>query len=381
MKFCIISNDLHSVRNFRGDLLNEIAARGYAVHIIAPNIQNHPKDAAHFQKLGFQLHAFSMQKMGTNPIADTKTILDLYRILKQIQPQKVLSYTIKPVMYGSIAAYFAKVPERYLLLSGLGFAFQQDNREGGFKYIKKFFDQVFHFALSKASRVIFQNADDLALIQSLGHLNNIPTAVVNGSGVDVEKFAVAPLVLSEQQQPKPIFLMVARLLKDKGILEYIAAARQVKRIYPKAEFHLVGFIDANPKAIRQAELDAWIAEDLIHYWGKLDDVRVAIAQANVFVLPSYREGIPRSVLEAMSMARAIITTDAPGCKETVVEGHNGFKVPVKNADALANAMQHLIVEPAQIQSMAMASRHIILEKYDVKKVNEEMLWFMKLCKI
>ncbi|MEB3767355.1 glycosyltransferase family 4 protein [Acinetobacter sp. MD2] len=381
MKFCIISNDLHSVRNFRGDLLNEIAAQGYAVHILAPNIADFPKDQAHFQKLGFQLHAFSMQKMGTNPIADTKTILDLYRILKQIQPQKVLSYTIKPVMYGSIAAYFAKVPERYLLLSGLGFAFQQENREGGFKYIKRIFDQVFHFALSKASRVIFQNPDDLALIQSLGHLNNIPTAVVNGSGVDVEKFAVVPLILDEQQQPKPIFLMVARLLKDKGILEYIAAARQVKQQYPAAEFHLVGFIDANPKAISQAELDAWIAEGVIHYWGKLDDVRVVIEQANIFVLPSYREGIPRSVLEAMSMGRAIITTNAPGCKETVVEGHNGLKVPIEDVNGLVRAMQALIAKPSKITTMATASRQIILDKYDVKKVNEDMLWSMKLCKI
>lgn len=378
MKFCIISNDLHTVRNFRGDLLNEIAAQGYDIHILAPNIESYPEDQQHFQGLGFELHGFSMQKMGTNPIADSKTIYDIYKILKKIQPQKVLSYTIKPVLYGTIAAYFAGVPERYILLSGLGFAFQQDNTEGAFKYVKKIFDQIFHFSLSKAARVIFQNPDDLALIQQLGHLDNIPSSIVNGSGVDVEKFTVEPLIYNENGQAKPIFLMVARLLKDKGVVEYIDAARQVKQQYPEAEFHLVGWIDENPKAITQQQLDGWMNEGLIQYWGKLADVRVAIEQANIFVLPSYREGIPRSVLEAMSMGRAIITTDAPGCKETVVDGQNGFKVPIQNVAALATAMQQLVDHPEKIEMMAAQSRQIILDQYDVKKVNQQMLDAIKI---
>lgn len=378
MKFCIISNDLHTVRNFRGDLLNSIAAQGYEIHVLAPNIESYPEDQQHFQRLGFSLHAFSMQKMGTNPIADSKTICEIYKILRKVRPQKVLSYTIKPVMYGTIAAYFAQIPERYILLSGLGFAFQQNNVEGTFKYVKKIFDQVFHFSLSKATRVIFQNPDDLALIQQLGHLENIPTTVVNGSGVDVEKFSLKPLIYAENGQVKPIFLMVARLLRDKGIVEYIEAARQIKQQYPQAQFHLVGWIDENPKAITQQELDSWIKDGLIHYWGKLTDVRVAIEQANVFALPSYREGIPRSVLEAMSMGRTIITTDAPGCKETVVNGKNGFKVPIQNAQALANAMQQLIEHPKQIEAMAVQSRVLVLEKYDVKKVNQEMLKAIKI---
>ena len=171
--------------------------------------------------------------------------------------------------------------------------------------------------------------------------------------------------------------MVARLLKDKGVYEYIAAAKQIKQRYPAAYFHLVGWIDENPAAIAQDDLEAWMASGLIQYWGKLSDVRQAICQANIFVLPSYREGIPRSVLEAMAMRRAIITTDAPGCKETVIEGQNGFKVPVRDADALAQAMQRLIEQPAQIEQMAASSLALVQQRYEVKQVNQQMLQAMQ----
>lgn len=378
MKFCIISNDLHTVRNFRGDLLNSIAAQGYAIHILAPNIELYPEDQAYFQKLGFALHSYPLQKMGTNPVADSKTMLAIYQQLKAIRPNKVLSYTIKPILYGTIAAYLAKVPERYILLSGLGFAFQNDQSAGRFKYVKRLFNQIFRFALSKACAVIFQNADDLALVRELKHLPaRIPTYIVNGSGVNTEKFAPQPLILDEKGQPQPIFLMVARLLKDKGVYEYIAAAKQIKQRYPAAHFHLVGWIDENPAAIAQDDLEAWMASGLIQYWGKLSDVRQAICQANIFVLPSYREGIPRSVLEAMAMRRAIITTDAPGCKETVIEGQNGFKVPVRDPDALAQAMQRLIEQPAQIEQMAASSLALVQQRYEVKQVNQQMLQAMQ----
>lgn len=368
-RFCIISNDLHTVRNFRGDLLDELYQQGYEIHILAPNLEVYPEDQTFFLKKGFVVHGFSMQKMGTNPIADFKTCHSIYKTLKKIQPQKVLSYTIKPIIYGTIAAAAAKVPHRYVLLSGLGFAFHKQDAQGRFKYIKKIFDGLFRTAIQKSHKVIFQNHDDLQLIQSLGHLKNIPTAVVNGSGVDSQKFAQAALVKNNA----PIFLMVARLLKDKGVCEYVAAAKQVKLQYPYAEFHLVGWIDENPMAIQQSQLDEWIEADIIKFWGKLSDVRSVIVQSNIFVLPSYREGIPRSVLEAMSMGRAIITTDAPGCKETVIEGKNGFKVAVGEVEPLAEAMCKLIQNPQQIEMMGQYSRDIILEKYDVKKVNAQML--------
>lgn len=175
------------------------------------------------------------------------------------------------------------------------------------------------------------------------------------------------------EQSVPHFLLIARLLGDKGIREYVQAAKLVKQQYPEAQFDLVGGLDTNPTSISQAELDQWIAAGTINFLGRLSDVRPAIAACSVYVLPSYREGTPRTVLEAMAMGRAVITTDAPGCRETVVNGDNGFLVPVKDADALAQAMLRFIEQPGLIAQMGQRSRSIAEEKYDVHKVNAQML--------
>jgi len=200
-----------------------------------------------------------------------------------------------------------------------------------------------------------------------------PTVVVNGSGVDVSDYNVLPLPRDNNGAIKPSFLLIARLLKDKGIIEYVAAAERVKQLYPEAEFHLVGGLDENPAAISELQLDEWIAQGDITYWGQIKDVRPAIEACSVYVLPSYREGTSRSVLEAMSMGRAIITTDAPGCRETVIAGENGYLISVKAVDELVEAMTQFIEQPALYEQMGQMSRRIALEKYDVKKVNDHML--------
>ena len=187
--------------------------------------------------------------------------------------------------------------------------------------------------------------------------------------MDVAQFEVAPL----STESAPRFLLIGRLLGDKGVREYVQAAEQVKQRYPQAQFDLVGWIDANPNTITQPELDRWVAAGTINFLGRLSDVRPAIANSSVYVLPSYREGTPRTVLEAMAMGRAVITTDAPGCRETVVDGDNGFLVPVKDADALAQAMLRFIEQPELIIQMGQRSREIAEEKYDVHKVNAQML--------
>jgi glycosyltransferase involved in cell wall biosynthesis len=192
--------------------------------------------------------------------------------------------------------------------------------------------------------------------------------VVNGSGVDLDKFVfISPLKV------KPVFLLIARLIGDKGIREFVQAAQLIQRSYPDCRFLLVGGLDSNPDAISQIELDDWIHNGMVEYLGRLDDVRPAIARASVYVLPSYREGTPRSVLEAMAMGRAIITTDAPGCRETVIDGENGFLVPVKSVDALVDAMTRFIEDPDLAVRMGKRSREIAEEKYDVHKVNAVML--------
>lgn len=229
------------------------------------------------------------------------------------------------------------------------------------------------------TRFFFQNPDDLNLFKKLGILKpNIPATVVNGSGVDINNFNIIPFPTYSSGVIKPSFLLIARLLKDKGLIEYIEAARIIKSRYPETEFHLVGYIDENPAAITQSQLDEWVESGVVNYWGRLNDVRPAIAASSVYVLPSYREGTSRSVLEAMAMGRPIITTDAPGCRETVVDSRNGFLVPIKTVNELANAMEQFIKNPELIKNMGKASRKLTEERFDVNKVNEFMIKEMSL---
>lgn len=374
MKFLIISSFLPSIFNFRGKLLEAIHQQDYEIHIIAPNLTLFKTEQQKLEALGYYVHEVPMQRTGTNPVADLKTLRAMYNLMKKIKPDYVLSYTIKPVIYGTLAAWLAKVPHRFALITGLGYAFQ--NVEYGSK--RSFFQKIVHGlyqqALSHSHKVFFQNPDDLKLFQDLKLLQpNLPTVVVNGSGVNVTDFNVLPFPVNTQNKSKLSFLLIARLLGDKGVREYAEAAKLIKQQHPEVEFHLVGWIDENPLAIRQQELDQWVASNILKYWGKLTDVRPAIAESSVYVLPSYREGTPRTVLEAMAMGRAIITTDAPGCRETVIQGENGFLVEVKSVSSLVNAMQEFINNPALIEQMGQRSREIALNKYDVHQVNRHMM--------
>ena len=379
MKFLIISSFLPSILNFRGKLLEAIQKKGFDVHIIAPDLALFKVEHKKLEALGYHVHEVTMQRTGTNPIADIKTLGAMYKLIKKIKPDYVMSYTIKPVIYGTLATWLAKVPHRFALITGLGYAFQ--NVEHGSK--RSFFQKVVHGlyqqALSHSHKVFFQNPDDLKLFKDLKLLQpNLPTVIVNGSGVNVTNFNVLPFPVNPRNTPKLSFLLIARLLGDKGIREYAEAAKLIKQQHPEVEFHLVGWIDENPAAIQQSELDTWIADARLQYWGKLSDVRTAIAESSIYVLPSYREGTPRTVLEAMAMGRAIITTDAPGCRETVVDGDNGFLVEVKSVESLVEAMQKFINQPELIEKMGNRSREIALHKYDVHQVNTHMMQEMGL---
>jgi glycosyltransferase involved in cell wall biosynthesis len=257
------------------------------------------------------------------------------------------------------------VPYRYALVTGLGFAFTADRR-GIVTQVVAF---LYRIALAGACLVFFQNPDDQRLFRRRGLLRaSTPSVVVAGSGVDIAVYAATPPLTGS-----PVFLMIGRLMGDKGVREYAQAARRVKRRVPAARFRLAGWIDSNPDAIAPEELDAWVADGTIEFLGRLADVRPAIAAATAYVLPSYREGTPRTVLEAMAMGRPIITTDAPGCRETVIDGENGFLVPVKSVDGLVAAMMKFIQDPMLAPRMGTRSREIAEEKFDVHKVNAVML--------
>lgn len=373
MKFVLIPSYLPSVLNFRGKLLALIAQQGYEIHILAPDVTLYNKDYKTLIGLGYHVHQIPMQRAGTNPIADVKTFIAVYKLLTTIKPDYLLSYTIKPVIYGTLAAFLARVPYRFAMITGLGYAFQIEDGQEPSK-TQKLIYELYRQSLKWCEKVFFQNPDDLFLFEQLKLLSNsTKTVLINGSGVNLTQYDVIDLPKNYHHEVKLSFLLIARLLKDKGIREYIEAAKIIKEKFTSTEFHLVGWLDENPNAISQFELDSWIEQGIVNYWGKLDDVRPAIAACSVYVLPSYREGTPRTVLEAMAMGRAIITTNAPGCKETVVDGVNGFLVPVKAVKQLADAMEKFILEPNLVIEMGKASRKIVVEKFDVNKVNQTML--------
>ena len=365
--FLLVASFPDSLIKFRGPLIEALLAAGCEVHVAVPGLDPHSDIATQLNARGIQVHDIPLQRTGMNPVKDLSALFALRKLMRQIRADYVLGYTIKPVIYGSPAAWMAGIANRFALITGLGYAFTGE-ATGLRKVLRTLIQQLYRFSLSRNRLVFFQNPDDEALFRQLSLLKPaIPSCVVNGSGVDVAEYTVAAL------PEKPSFLLIARLLGDKGVREYAQAAALVKQRFPDVSFRLVGWIDDNPDAISQAELDAWIAAGTIEFLGKLSDVRPAIRDSCVYVLPSYREGTPRTVLEAMAMGRAVITTDAPGCRETVVDGDNGYLVPVQDVSALAAAMIKLVENPAQVAAMGTRSRQMAEDKYDVHKVNAVML--------
>nr|WP_206202365.1 glycosyltransferase family 4 protein [Thermomonas mangrovi] len=354
-----------SVVRFRGDLIRAMQACGCEVHVAAPGLSACREVAEALSRMGVRMHDTPLGRTGTSIPADLAYLFRSWRLMRRVRPAATLAYTAKPVIYGTLAAWVAGVPYRYALVTGLGFAFTA-GRRGMLTQVVAF---LYRIALVRARLVFFQNPDDQRLFRARGLLlSSTPSVVVDGSGVDVASYAATPLPTGS-----PVFLMIGRLIGDKGVREYAEAARCVKLRFPAARFRLAGWIDANPDAIAPEELDAWVADGTIEFLGRLEDVRPAIAAATAYVLPSYREGTPRTVLEAMAMGRPIITTDAPGCRETVIDGENGFLVPVGSVDALVESMVKFIGDPALAPRMGERSRGIAEEKYDVHKVNAVML--------
>lgn len=369
MHVVIFGSYAESLLNFRGSLLRELLANGYVVTAIAPASSSEIQEQ--LATIGVSYFDIPLNRTGLNPCSDIKTLWKLLFLFIKIKPDVLITYTIKPVIYGSLASWLTGVPRQFALITGLGYTFKSGPQIG---YMRRLVYYLYKISLSKVTKVIFQNPDDEALFREIGILKTtIPSCVVNGSGVDLADFGVTPLPTGQ-----PIFLMIARLLGEKGVREYVEASRLIRKIHPSVQCFLVGWIDSSPDTIKQSELDNWIAFGNITYLGQLSDVRPAIASSSVYVLPSYREGTPRTVIEAMAMGRAIITTDAPGCRETVVADYNGFLIPVKSSDALLQAMLKFVKNPALASYMGLRSRKIAEDKYDVHKVNAIMLQEMGL---
>lgn len=385
----VVAGYAPSLINFREPLLRSMVAAGHRVIACAP--EKDPAIERKLQDMGVDYRAIPMRRAGLTPGSDVVWLLRFHRLLRRCRPDVVFAYTAKPVIFGSLAARAAGVPAVASMITGLGYSL------AGPRLLRQANRWLYRAALAGNDVVFFQNADDLQDFRSLGIVPadaERPRAIVtNGSGVDLDHYADDPLTAASAPE-SIVFLLIARLLRDKGIVEYVDAARRLKGRYPGARFQLVGFFDVNPAALTRQEVDAWVREGVIEFAGETTDVRPFLRNCDVYVLPSYREGTPRTVLEAMATGRPVITTDAPGCRETVaipgdrparsasgvLEGLNGFLVPVRNSAALAEAMERFIVAPDLIATMGRCGRDYAEQRYDVHRVNDVVLSGMNLAR-
>jgi glycosyltransferase involved in cell wall biosynthesis len=367
MRILVVASFPESLVKFRGNLLMSLIQRGANVHVAAPALSADVETSNRLVAMGCLCHDIDMMRNGMNPLVDLRTIFSLFWLMRRVKPTHLLAYTIKPVIYATLVAWITGTPRRLALITGLGYGFT-GNHTGLRRIFQRIPEMLYRISLKRATRVIFQNPDDRNFFVNAELVDAPRSMLVNGSGVPLDVFVQRPLPpLTECH-----FVLVSRLLRDKGIHEYVAAARKVKSRYPHAVFNLVGWIDSNPSAIRQADLDSWRNEGVIEFHGRIEDVREILAASHVFVLPSYREGTPRSVLEAMATGRAIITSDAPGCRETVIPGLNGYLVPVSDVNGLAIAMEKFLLDSNLALEMGRQSRVIAETKYDVNVVNASM---------
>lgn len=368
MNMLLIGTLPSSIYNFRGELVKCIVERDVTMCALASYADK--EEERKITSLGTSYEGYYVSRSGLNPIDDIKTFLSFCSIYKKLKPSFVLAYTIKPIIWGGLASRFARIPSFYAMITGLGYAFQKGGlAKNLLNTLVKF---LYRSALKKSKGVIFQNRDNMQVFIDEGIVPKEKCFLVNGSGVDLSHYNLSPLPST------PHFLLIARLLGDKGIREYAQAAKLVKQKYPEAVFELVGPEDPSPDGIKLDEVHQWTESGAIKYSGATTDVRPFIENCAIYVLPSYHEGMPRTVLEAMAMGRPILTTDVPGCRETVIDGENGWLVEKANAEQLAEKMIWFIENQDKWHEMGKSSHDMAYEKFDVHKVNAEILKIMGL---
>lgn len=368
MKIVVLSSYTPSLFWFRIDMMKAFQQCGHQVIAVGPDSSEKWNDS--FKEVGIEYRQVFTARNGMNPITDVKSYFALKEFFKQEKPDKLFVYQAKAISYGSVAAKKYGKTEIYPLVAGLGSIFRGTGLKNWF--LRMAMSVLYKNAFRYADKVFMQNQDDVNDIVNAGVLKRDKIVMMNGSGVNTEKFCVKDF------PNVPTFLFIGRLIRDKGVGEYLDACRIIKRNYKTVCCLLVGPYDSNPSALKPDELKTYIDDGSVQYFGEQKDVRPFIEQASVYVLPSYHEGTPKTVLEAMSMGRAIITTDAPGCRETVIDGINGCLVPVKNVEAIVEKMEYLIDNFAEVERMGKESRAIAVERFDVNKVNASVIKTMGL---
>ncbi|GAB5563275.1 MAG: glycosyltransferase family 4 protein [Winogradskyella sp.] len=365
-RILIIASFAGSLIRFRGDYISSLVESGFEVFTAAPSYTDN--DIQELKKRGATPIEFKLQRTGLNPFKDFKSILELKSIMKDNNIDLVFPYTVKPVIYGSIAANLNKTPV-ISLITGLGFAFTGLTRKA--RILQRLNETLYKLSIRKNKFIVFQNTDDHQLFIDRKVISKKqPVAFVSGSGVNLSEYSFK----EKNPTDKVSFLLVARLIKEKGIDLYMEAAKILKPKYPKAEFHVIGALETSPSAISEDELHKLHEAGTIVFHGKQMNVNEHLHKRDIFVLPSYyREGIPRTTLEACACGNPIITTDSVGCRESVKEGVNGFLIEPKNLDALVNALEFFITNPEKIKEMGINSRKYAEKRFDVKIINNDLI--------
>lgn len=359
-----------SIYDFRADLIRSLLKQGHRIYAFTS--QYTAEDINKIEQLGAIPVTYTLNRGGLNPLADIVATYQLLKKIKHINPDVVFSYFAKPVIFGTLAAKLAKVPRVIGMLEGLGYTFteQPEGLSHKTKFIRYIQVFLYKMALPMLDQLIFLNPDDPKDLLETYSIKVKNVVILGGIGLNLQEYPYQPV----DDISLPIkFLFIGRLLKEKGIHEFVQAAKLVKKQYPKTQFTILGQIDTfNIGALQQAELDDLIASCVVEYRGQVNNVKDWITNSHVFVLPSYREGVPRSTQEAMAIGRAIITTDVPGCRETVIQNRNGFIIPRWDSKTLAEYMIYFIENPKQIRFMGDESHKIAIDKFDVEKVNQRL---------
>jgi len=367
MRIVLLTSHAKTLTNFRLELLQSLVDQEHTVFTLAPDFDSQTQTK--LLNLGVTPVDIKLSRTGFNPFVDLIDTLKLMYCLRKLRPDILFSYSTKPVIYGSIAGFFAQIKKRVSMIEGLGFAFTDTINSQTFKQkaLRTLVSKLYKVALSLSHKVLFLNRDDLKQFVDLKIVKNEKCIMFGGIGVDLDYWhAIVPTT-------QPItFILVARILREKGIYEYIEAIKKIKTRFSQIKFVIIGDFDSNPGAIPKHQITSWVNEGLIE-WPGFVNPKEWLEKSSVFVLPSYREGVPRSSQEALALGLPIITTNVPGCKETVLTNTNGFLIPVRDSVALESAMLKFIENPDLIRTMGQESRKMAESLFDVRQKTKTLV--------
>jgi glycosyltransferase involved in cell wall biosynthesis len=356
LKIAFVANSMWNLYNFRRELIRHLKSAGHEIFLIAAKDEYFDQ----FNQLEYSEMIFlkNIQPRSFSPLDDFKLLKQLIKIYRQIKPDLILHYTVKPNIYGSIAARICKV-KCIANITGLGYT-----AESKLQYLLGI---LYKISLSRNSKVVFHNQDDLRLFLHSRMIHETQAVLIPGSGIDVEKFSPQEKVDEPQT---PVILFCGRLLKEKGIIEFVEAAKQIRNKIPEVVFVVIGKHEPELRnSVSQKDLTEWIDSNFIQYKSQVSDVRPFYAQADIIVLPSYREGLSKAVLEAMSMEKPVIVTDVPGCRDLVIHGKNGLLIPPKDVQTLVTAIIWMIhAGSAERKLMGRLGRSMVIQKFELKKI-------------